>query len=103
MPSVPVVITCYVDDDQPGWVEFVLRDEAGRDWIFREKVPIVTTESLDARSQYPAAGSLRCEVLHGGRASQAGGVVEIDTERPFGVASIDGATRFSVLAARLGA
>jgi hypothetical protein len=94
--GVRVEIVRFLDDAQPGWVECVLTDAAGRRWVFFEKVPIVTAEPLDADSTHPSPGVIACEVVWRELDAAGRGVAKIDTERPFGVASTDGETRFVV-------
>src|SRR5262249_11063227 len=91
MLGVKVQIVRYTDDSQPGWVECHLTDTHGRRWSFVEKVPVVTTATLDASSVYPQPGVIACEVV-----GQASGVVRIDTTRPWAVESVEGETRFEV-------
>lgn len=63
MASVRVEIVRYTDDHQPGFVECQFNDAAGQLRSFEEKVPVVTTESLDANSGYPRPGSVGCTIL----------------------------------------
>ncbi len=63
MPSVAIEIVRYTDDHQPGWVECRLRDVHGHDWLFVEKVPLVTSAYLDIDSDYPRPGSIGVTVL----------------------------------------
>ena len=39
----------YVSDHNPGFVECRLTDAWGREWLFVDKVPVVTLADLDAR------------------------------------------------------
>lgn len=95
MVGVSVAIHRYVDDSYPGWVECRLTDSHGHEWLFVEKVPIVSVEDLDAASDYPQPGVVACEVV---RRTGAGAdeVVEIDTERPWVIVATTGETRFEV-------
>jgi hypothetical protein len=61
--SVRVEIMRYTNNHQPGFVECRLTDVDGRVWSFLEKVPVVTTEYLDAESRYPCAGAVGCTIL----------------------------------------
>jgi len=54
--NVVVQILRFVDDAFPGWVECELTDVSGLQHVFRDKVPIFTTEVLDANSIYPRPG-----------------------------------------------
>lgn len=92
MLGVSVEIRRYVDDSQPGWVECRLTDADGCEWVFVEKVPIVTVEPLDAQSDYPRRGVIACRVVE----RPVDGRVVIDTEQPWGVEATSGETRFAV-------
>ena len=52
-----------VDSHQPGWVECEFVDAEGRRHLIIEKVPVVTAEDLDADSEYPKSGTVRCEIV----------------------------------------
>jgi hypothetical protein len=96
--GVRISILQYVSDDQPGFVECELIDVTGRAWSFIEKVPVVTTANLHAQSGYPQPDVIACEVLERRRAPDGTTVVTIDTERPCGIATVAGETRFEVAA-----
>src|SRR5262249_29999425 len=97
MIGVKVSITRYITDDPvPGVVESEFRDAHGRRWCFVEKTAYVTADILDRQSVYPRSGAIACEIV--GRSQDASGreIVVIDTERPWGVESIEGLMRFEV-------
>jgi hypothetical protein len=98
---VSVQIVRFVDDWQPGWVEARLLDASGREWVFVDKVPIFSAETLDAESDYPRPGSISCEVLASRRDGLGREVCTIDTARPDGVEAEGGETKFDVLAEQL--
>ena len=52
MLGIKIVITRWVSDDQPGFVECQLEDVHGRRWLFVEKTAVVVSEYPDARSAY---------------------------------------------------
>ena len=91
-----VTILRFVDPDQPGWVECELADAAGKKWLFREKVPIVTDRDLDENSEYPQPGVIACEVVGRRRDEHGWETITVNTEVPDGVESVDGQTRFDV-------
>jgi hypothetical protein len=95
MQGVKVEITRWVDDHQPGIVECSLIDACGNRHLFIEKLPIVSSESLDAGSSYPRAGIIECRVterrIHDGRE-----VVVITTEMPWHIESTIGKSSFEV-------
>ena len=100
MVGVCVDIVRYVDDSQPGWVEARLRDVSGRDWVFVEKVPVLTETSLSAGSDYPQPGVIACEVVGSWLDESGREVHAIDTARPWGVEA-QGVSRFEVWAEQL--
>ena len=63
MAELAVQIVRFVDDTQPGVVACEFSDADGRRHTLIDKVPIFTTEHLDASSAYPQGGAVRCEVL----------------------------------------
>ena len=95
MVGVSVAIHRYVDDTYPGWVECRLIDAHGHEWLFVEKVPVVSAEELDAASEYPQSGVVACEVMRPDGAV-ADEIIEIDTERPWAIAATTGESRFEV-------
>jgi hypothetical protein len=95
MRGVVIEICRYVDDSQPGWVECRLIDARGREWLFVEKVPVITTEDLDASSDYPRPGVIACQVLERRQEGERE-VVGIDTKLPWHVEATTGETRFEI-------
>ena len=82
-PETRAEIRRYVDDDQPGWVECAFTDAHGREWLFIEKVPVVTVEFLNTASGYPRAGVIACEVIAENDrvvVTMVGGRVEFDPQ-----------------------
>ncbi len=96
MPVVNVQIVRFTDGAQPGWVACVLRDASGRAWEFVEKVPVVTTVSLDEFSVYPQPGTIACEVVRQRIDERGRTLCAIDTEHPWHVAAVGGETQFEV-------
>jgi hypothetical protein len=96
MVGVSVEIRRYADDSFPGFVECWFTDAEGRNWSFIEKVPVVSTEDLDAQSQYPRNGVIACQIVERQVDSNGSQLVVIDTEQPWGVHSSSGETRFVV-------
>ncbi|MEM7234189.1 MAG: hypothetical protein AAF517_18570 [Planctomycetota bacterium] len=92
MPHLSLEIVRFLDDHQPGFVECRLIDAHGREWMFHEKIPVLTAEDLWKDSEYPRPGSIQCEVL--GPTSE--GFLTISTETPDHVEAIDGTQRFEV-------
>ena len=96
LAQVKVEIIRFIDDSQPGWVECRLVDAWQREWLFEEKVPIVTSEYLGSESSYPAQGAIDCIVI-GRKTIGPQEVVTIDTSKPWSVNSVGGETCFDVL------
>jgi hypothetical protein len=99
--GIKVTIERFTQEWQPGWVECSFVDAAGRFHLFEEKVPIVSHENLDARSEYPRFGIIGCQVV-GVRVEPDGReVVIVDTERSWRIESKAGESRFEVLREQL--
>lgn len=101
MAEVAIDILRWVDDSQPGWIECTLTDAYGREHFFVEKVPVVTVERLDADSAYPRRATMECSVVGAGELPDGRAFVTIDTQRPYGVESTAGQSRFEVLRDRV--
>lgn len=102
MLGMKVTITRYLSDDpQPGIVECELVDVHGRRWLFVEKTAVVSANTLDAKTVYPQSGVIAGEVVKRNQDAAGREVLTMNTERPWGVTSVDGATRFDVRAESL--
>ena len=102
MLAVKMTITRYVSDEpQPGIVEFQMVDARGRRGTFVEKTAVVSAEHLDSKSIYPRPVVIAVEVVERLQDSQFGQLVWIDTDRPWGIQSVEGETRFEVLPSSL--
>jgi hypothetical protein len=98
MLAVKVMITRYLGDDpQPGIVECEMYDAHGHRWIFVEKTAVVSADRLDANTEYPQPGVIAAEVVQDSQDATGRDIRRIDTERPWGVESVDGVTQFEVL------
>lgn len=98
MPGVKVEITRCVEYDYPGWVECRLVDAWGREWLFVDKVPVVTEEDFDSDGAPPLSVAIGCEIVQRRRDSDGREIVCVDTEKPWDIESVDGEYRFEVLA-----
>jgi hypothetical protein len=96
MYDLAVQIVRFADNNQPGWVECVFVDANGRRHSIIEKVPVVTVEDLDADSEYPRRGTVRCEVLKRYQDEKDRELVHISTARPWSIESTEGAFEFTV-------
>jgi len=94
--GIKVTIERFTQEWQPGWVECRFDDAVGNSHVFEEKVPVVTEEDLDSQSEYPRPGIIGCELLATRVAPDGREVVVVDTERPWGIESKNGETRFEV-------
>jgi hypothetical protein len=101
MAAVPVEIIRFVDEGFPGFVECLLTDADGQQHHIVEKVSVVTTEHLCADSAYPARGIVACEVGLEWTDSKGRSLARINTERPWGIESTEGATTFVVLSSQV--
>jgi hypothetical protein len=98
MYNLTVQIIRYVDNLQPGVVACELLDAAGCCHTFIDKLPIFTTESLDATSAYPGPGIVRCEVVARWKDAHGHEFVRVSTATPDSVKSTEGVSAFTVLA-----
>jgi hypothetical protein len=97
MPVIKAEISRYVDDEpQPGIVECVLVDAFGKVHFFIEKTAIVSSETLLATSIYPIACELSCEIEAEWNDESGQTLFRVNTERPWGIESATGETRFVV-------
>ncbi|MDQ2799926.1 MAG: hypothetical protein M3Y13_09815 [Armatimonadota bacterium] len=98
---VSVQIVRFVQVHQPGWVECRLTDAYGREWAFVDKLPMFTSDDLDAKSRYPVPGVIGCQIIRREQDELGREIVIIDTEQPDHIEAIDGETRFAVLPQQL--
>jgi len=97
MPFIKATISRYVDDEpQPGIVECVLVDAFGKTHFFIEKTAVVSSETLLATSTYPIACELACEIEAEWNEQNGASLLRVCTERPWGIESVAGETRFIV-------
>ena len=81
---------------QPPIVEAEFFDSEGRRQTFMDKVAIFTSDLLDAHSEYPQPGVIRCDVLERWYSSDDRELVRVTTE----VESTEGRVEFVVLASQ---
>jgi hypothetical protein len=99
--NLAVSITGMVDEQQPGWVACIFSDAAGKEHKIVDKVPIFYEGLLDASSQYPIDGYLRCEVLAAWHDSEGRELKRISTVRPDDVESTEKLSEFVVLSKQI--
>jgi len=71
-------------------------DAGGRRHSIIEKIPVVTAEDLDADSEYPRPGTVRCEIIKRNRDAKAQDFVCNNTDRPICIESTEGLSEFTV-------
>jgi hypothetical protein len=102
MNKIAASITRWVNDGpQPGIVECKLTDRFGKDWAFVEKSAIVSSASLTGDSVYPQPGYIGCHIITIGTDDSGRSFAVVDTEQPWGIEAVDGATCFEVFADQL--
>ena len=102
MIGIRILISRFISaDPQPGIVECEFKDTHGRCWKFVEKTAIVSAENLDAQSGYPRRGVIACEITSRRQDATGCEILSIDTDRPWGVESVDGRTQFDVSSSSL--
>jgi len=96
MHTISIQIVRFTDASFPGWVECVLRDASGREWLLADKLPVFTDATLDADSSYPQPGVVACEIVREWTDEHGRKRCTISTERPWGVEAKGGETQFEV-------
>jgi hypothetical protein len=96
-----VKISRYVDAAFPGWVECSMVDAIGHEHRIVVKVPEVTVADLGETSNFPQPGFIACVVAGKNKRDDGSQLVRIDTERPWGVETTVGKTKFEVLPEQL--
>ncbi|AYB32517.1 hypothetical protein [Chryseolinea soli] len=91
-----VSITRFAIDWNPGFVECRFTDAWGKEFIFVEKVPVVTLEYLTAQSDYPKDGVIACEVIDAWTDPQGRKLLTVDTEKPWYIETVDGLQQFDI-------
>ena len=97
MLGIAITITCYVSDDNPGFVACEFADSHGRHHHFVEKVPVVSSDDIDANTPYPCPGVIACIIIDRRLDTSGRQLIVVDTTKPWGVESTDGVTQFEML------
>lgn len=63
MATARVLVTRWLSDDFPGFVEFVLTDTDGVEHTFQEKPPVLSAEELSRLDAYPRELWIDADVL----------------------------------------
>lgn len=98
MPDITVAVVRYADEAFPGFVECTLIDAHGREHVFVEKAPVVSTQEISAASEFPMAGRLACEIRSELKDERGRSLLRVDTSQPDGIESTRGDTIFELLA-----
>jgi uncharacterized protein YodC (DUF2158 family) len=101
LKALKILITSFIDDHQPGFVECKFFDAYGKEHIVQDKVPIVTEKDLDVNSEYPQDGVIACEILKVWHDSKGQKILTVNTSKPWGVDTIHGLTEFDVFEEQL--
>jgi hypothetical protein len=91
-----VQIVRFVMDHQPPIVACEFLDAGSRTHTVIDKVWMFSQQTLDAHSQYPQPGLIRCAVLAEWRDTGGREVVRIDVANPDQIESTEGVTEFIV-------
>lgn len=89
MATARVLVTRWLSDDFPGFVEFVLTDTDGVEHTFQEKPPVLSTEELSRLDAFQRELWIDADVL-----SEQGGSTLVRLAHS--VESLDGRTEFHV-------
>ena len=100
MLALKVEISRFVEAGQPNVVECIFIDAYGKKHSIIEKVPVVSSEDLNADSFYPRSGVIACQVVQRKRHGDSE-IVEIDTAIQWHIGSIVGQNCFEVLPGQL--
>ena len=96
MLTVGVQIIRFTDAAQPGWVECLLQDTSGHEWVFSDKVSIFTSVPLDRCSSFPQPGVIACEVVREWIDENNRRRCIIDTKGIWDIMALSGETQFEV-------
>lgn len=101
MIFVKVSIERFISDNQPGWVELKLIDAWGREWIFYEKVPVISLEKIEENSNYPQQGKIACQIIKRWKDLNGCEIISIDTNKPWCVWTVEDNYTFDVFPEQL--
>jgi hypothetical protein len=101
LKAIKILITSFIDDHQPGFVECKFYDALNKEHIVQDKVPIVTDRYLDANSEYPQDGIIACEIIKQSEDTNGKTIFTVNTLKPWGVDTIEGLTEFHLFEEQL--
>jgi hypothetical protein len=96
MPKIAIQLLRFVDDHQPGFVEFELCDAYGHQHLFVEKIPVVTLLNVNSTSSFPISEKLDCTIALKRTSIDSTIQFEVDTTAPWGVVSNTNQSKFWV-------
>lgn len=96
-----VAINRLVDPKFPGFVECAFVDASGTQIAIVEKLPVVSNIDAWDNENVPIEGRIACELEASFIDDKGQEVARISTERPWGISSTNGETRFVVLTSTL--
>lgn len=97
MPHLRVSITRFISPDQPGFVECKFKDAWNTEFTIVEKVPVITLDDLDEKSQYPQPGAVACELVHTWVDNEGRNLCKVTLEKPYAIETVEGLTQFDVV------
>jgi len=99
--SLAVQIVRFVDESFPRWVASEFVDAEGQVHTFIAKVPIFSIDDLNASTEYPQPGIIRCEVLDRWKDPSGKELIRVTTDKPDSVESTEGLSEFVVMPIQL--
>jgi hypothetical protein len=88
------------DEPFPGLVEVSMTDARGHRWTFVDKSAVFSA-LLSAETSYRVPVEIGCELVGSEVGADGREIVVVSTDRPWGIESTDGQTRFAVTRAQL--
>ena len=101
MKAIKINIKRLIETGYPGYAECSFYDASYNEHIVHEKIPIVTDKDLDENSKYPQEGIIACEVINEWKDITGKLIFTVNTEKPWGVNTIEGLTKFDLLEEQL--
>ncbi len=95
--NLQVQIVRFVLDHQPGFLACEFFDADGKCHTIIDKGPIFLDRLLDATSEYPQAGEVRCTLLEQWRDEHGRDLARINTDDPYHIESTEELSEFVVL------
>ncbi|NVO12076.1 MAG: hypothetical protein HXX16_19110 [Bacteroidales bacterium] len=101
MKAIKIKIVSFISNDQPGWVECKFIDAWNREHTIHDKVPIVTDQYLDEKSDYPRDGVVACELIKKWIDQNGRKIFTVTTDRPWSIDTLEGLSEFDLLELQL--